>query len=138
MTTPVILRKWKPRKEFGEVGGDIIALFPTIPSDSDNYYNVLSYQHIGQHSGASPNIISDTVPATLREYDDLLKELRSLGYRGLDVVSKFTYAYQKERERVWRQQRGEQVAPRTKTKKSKKRTIRGKSQIGTSIRGMRG
>jgi hypothetical protein len=137
MSTPVIFRKWKPRREFDEEGGDIIALFPTIPSDSDNYYNVLSYQHIGQHGGASPDIVSDTVPATPSEYAGLLKELHSVGYRSLNVVSKFTYEYQKERERVWRQQRGERVAPRAKKPTAKRKSNKRLSSTPTSIRGMR-
>lgn len=138
--TPVIFRKWKPRKEFGEEGGDIIALFPTIPSDASSYYNVQSYQHIGQHGGASPDIIADTVPATPAEYADLLKELHSVGYRNLKVVSKLTYAYQQERERVWRQQMGRPdpwAKPMVK-KTVKKRATR-RSTLGmTSVRSIRG
>ena len=142
MTTPVIFRKWKPRKEFGEEGGDIIALFPTIPSDTDNYYNVLSYQHIGQHSGASPDIVADTVPATPSEYADLMKELRSVGYRDLKVVSKLTYEYQKEREREWRRSRGEAIAPlrpsyKTKKPTAKRKSTKRSSSTPTSMRGMR-
>ena len=73
----VIFRKWKPRPEFDEEGGDIIAL---LPDTEVNYGNIESYQHIGQHGEASVGIIRDTIPARPHEYADLLAELRSIGY----------------------------------------------------------
>jgi hypothetical protein len=57
--------------------GNIIAFFP------DDKYNdkfIWSYQHVGQHSGASPELIDELQLATPEEYKDLLDELISIGY----------------------------------------------------------
>lgn len=79
--TPVIFRKFDD--------GDIIALFPTLPSDSDFVeVTCLSYMHIGQHCAASLEIISGTKPAKPNEYKDLLTELQSIGYSDLKVYKR--------------------------------------------------
>lgn len=67
--TAVVFRKWVKRN-----GGGIIALFPEIPCDAYRYY-CLSYQHVGQFSGADYNgVIARTGPAIEEEYADLKKE----------------------------------------------------------------
>lgn len=57
--------------------GDIIALW------DDGYSSqwVSSYQHIGQHSEAARELITELAIATPGEYGPLLKELESRGYR---------------------------------------------------------
>ena len=62
--------------------GEVIALFPFIPSD--NYgHNCLSYQRIGQHGGATPDLMRSqyTRPSTPAEICDLACELRGIGYK---------------------------------------------------------
>jgi len=74
--TTVIFRK------FNE--GDVVALFPDIPFDTQG--NVASYSHIGQHRAADyDTVLGKTVPATETEYRRLLKELRETGYTDLEV-----------------------------------------------------
>jgi hypothetical protein len=65
MVTKVVFRKWRK-------GGNIIALFPQIPTDPTGKY-CGSYQHLGQHSSADPGIVNDTNLATPKEYAPLLK-----------------------------------------------------------------
>jgi hypothetical protein len=75
-TTSVIFRKDKD---------GVFALFPEIPAD---YYGNLceSYQHVGQHSGADyRGCIHNSKQATPKEFADLLKELRTVGYENLVV-----------------------------------------------------
>jgi hypothetical protein len=67
--TVVIFRQFK---------GEIIALFPYI---KENNGLCMSYMHIGQHSAASySGVMSDSIPVNSKEYDYLLKELKSIGY----------------------------------------------------------
>ena len=68
--------------------GDVIALFPKLftGQDNDNNQFILSYMHIGQHGGASDDLIDDLSPATADEYSDLKAELTSIGYE-LEVQS---------------------------------------------------
>jgi hypothetical protein len=74
--TDVIFRKW-PKSQ----GGDIIALFPGIPTDKYGFL-CSSYQHIGQHGGADyQHVVSATRPATATEFYPLAEELTGLGYR---------------------------------------------------------
>jgi len=82
MTTPVIFRKFKE--------GDVIALFPTIPSDYLGRY-CGSYMPIGQHSGADyDGLVMVTKLATPAEYAELLKELVQIGYDDLKVYKRET------------------------------------------------
>ena len=62
--------------------GDVIALFPKMSEGQDFYGRQLiaSYMHIGHHSGASNDLISDLSPATVDEYSNLKVELTSIGY----------------------------------------------------------
>ncbi len=84
-TTRVIFRKWR-----GEAGG-IIALFPRIPASAGFPWEMLSYEHIGQHGAADVGIIGRTRPAKPAEYADLKAELERIGYR-LEVRQRFTQA----------------------------------------------
>ena len=66
----VVFRKYKE--------GDIIALFPEI-KESD--YKVSCYQHVGQHGLTDYHeTIKCTKLATDTEYQDLKKELETIGY----------------------------------------------------------
>ena len=70
MKTIVIFRKFKE--------GDILALFPF---EEHNGPLCVSYQHIGQHSGADyGHCIDITRPAKPEEYEPLRRELVSIGY----------------------------------------------------------
>ena len=81
--TLVIFRVW--RNGYGK--SDVIALFPTIPADADSRF-CLSYEHIGQHGAAEPlGVVQATRPATKREAQPLLRELRKIGYN-LQVVAR--------------------------------------------------
>jgi hypothetical protein len=46
--------------------------------------------HVGQHAAADPGIVSETTPSTKKEYDPLLKELKTIGYTGLEIAKKIT------------------------------------------------
>ena len=58
---------------------DIIALFP---EDFDNWQRTLivSYMHLGQHSGAMPELLEELEDASPIEYAALKNELESIGY----------------------------------------------------------
>ena len=72
--TPVVFRRWND-------SGDIIALFPEIPSDKHGWH-CLSYEHVGQHGGADDHgVIAATRPVTLDEAVPLAEELTRIGYR---------------------------------------------------------
>jgi hypothetical protein len=72
-TTLVIFRRWRDT-------GDIIALFPAEPSDINGWF-CLSYERLGQHSGADYHgVIQATTPATDEEAAYLADELTKIGY----------------------------------------------------------
>jgi hypothetical protein len=83
MSTLVTFRKF--------TDGDVIALFPEnkarcgLLAHNGNQF-IMSYMHIGQHGGASDDLIDDLSPATADEYSDLKVELTSIGYE-LEVQS---------------------------------------------------
>jgi len=59
-------------------GGSVIALFPGI---NEGNGTCSSYEHVGQHGGANyAGVIARTRPAKPKEYGELLKELRRIGY----------------------------------------------------------
>jgi molybdopterin converting factor small subunit len=68
--TKVHFRKFKE--------GDVIAIFPD--EQWDLHCNVASYMHIGQHGGASPELIDELEAVDKEEYEPLQKELESIGY----------------------------------------------------------
>ena len=72
MMDKVIFRKWP--------NGDVIALFPQIAASVDGYL-CQSYMTIGQHDGATPFLMyKGTKPAKPEEYEELMAELKQLGY----------------------------------------------------------
>lgn len=73
--TKVVFRKFPE--------GDVIALFPDEAYDWHG--NIMSYLHIGQHGGASPDLLDELENATESEYSDLFSELESIGYN-LEVI----------------------------------------------------
>ncbi len=82
--TAVIFRKWNLRNRSKSLC-NIIALFPYVDA-GNGYCN--SYEHVGQHGGASySGVFSQTTPATPDEYKDLAEELTSLGYN-LEIMQR--------------------------------------------------
>lgn len=73
--TRVVFRKWYKK----EHGSEVIALFP---DDLDPRTGLVqSYEHVGQHGGASYTaVIGNTKPAMPEEYADLKRELESYPY----------------------------------------------------------
>jgi hypothetical protein len=68
--------------------GTVFALFPHNVADHKG--NVLTYQHVGQHSsGEYSHCLKTSRPAAESEYKDLKKELESIGYN-INVVHKQT------------------------------------------------
>lgn len=68
--TIVIFRLWKNRT--------VLALFP---EDTNKSGVCSSYEHVGQHGGASyTHCIKVTTPATEAQYKELAEELESIGY----------------------------------------------------------
>ena len=66
---------------------EVIALFP---EEYTNWEKTLisSYMHIGQHSGASPELIDELEEATKEEYRELLEELEHvIGYGDLEILN---------------------------------------------------
>ena len=76
--TPVVFRVWRRKPKFkGDI--DVIALFPEILGRTGM---VWSYEHVGQGGDAFYHLVVEkTRPAKPKEYRDLAKELRGLGYK---------------------------------------------------------
>jgi hypothetical protein len=86
---PAVLRVWRD-------GGEVFALFPTLPGDQYGRYCV-SYAHIGQHSVADYwYCVHMSRPATVAESTGLIQELEQIGYR-LRMVQRATQAMHNER-----------------------------------------
>lgn len=97
--TPVIFRVWKDTN-------DVIAFFPTIPSDYKGLY-CESYMHVGQHSSACRSLLTDvTRLAKPEEYESLLRELVSIGYDDLKVYSRQSPAMREEYKEELDRQKG--------------------------------
>lgn len=83
---PVVFRKFDD--------GSVIALMPSLNHESGatNYGRIMSYMHVGQHDEASPDLTHVTARASQQEYQDLLDELKMIGY---DVVvrDRLNYRY---------------------------------------------
>ena len=87
--TDVIFRKWTSN-------GNIIALFPGIPSGLNARHYCVCYEHLGQH-GSSPLALSlHTIPAKPSEYAELKRELEVTGYT-LRVVKRVTVRHHNSR-----------------------------------------
>ena len=72
-TTPVVFRRWRD-------GGDIIALFPEIPTDLYGQF-CEAYEHVGQHGGADYHgVIQATEAVSNEDAASLAAELRRIGY----------------------------------------------------------
>lgn len=72
--TIVIFRKFEE--------GDIIALMPNDSwIDGGGEILITSYQHHGQHSGASAKLLKELNECSEEEYRDLKEELEDIGYR---------------------------------------------------------
>ena len=70
--TKVIYRTWE--------NGSVIALFPELPSDRNGHY-CMSYEHVGQHGGASTGLVqAHTRRSTHNEIKPLAQALTSIGY----------------------------------------------------------
>jgi len=69
--TVVIFRKFKD--------GAVIALFPEIQADRC-CSSCQSYLHVGQHGAANYDLVNKSKLASPKEYEDLKKELESIGY----------------------------------------------------------
>lgn len=82
--TPVIIRSWKKSE-----GGGWIALFPEIPADANGLL-CQSYERIGQHGGASFQIIGHTLPATPEQIEEALAELAAIGHENLVIRKRYT------------------------------------------------
>lgn len=61
--------------------GDVIALWPEVSAPG----LISSYMHVGQHSGASADLIKELRAATVEEKAALAAELRSIGYDVTDA-----------------------------------------------------
>ena len=71
--TPVVFRRWRD-------GGEIIALFPGIPTDIYGQF-CEAYEHVGQHGGADYHgVIQATEPVSNEDAASLAAELRRIGY----------------------------------------------------------
>jgi len=87
--TLVIFRRWRD-------SGNIIALFPELPSDYQGYF-CDAYEHVGQHGGADYHgVIQATKPVSLEEAADLIRELERIGYR-LKPIKRASYRHHEAR-----------------------------------------
>jgi hypothetical protein len=75
--------------------GDVIALFPEIPADYLGHH-CMSYQTIGQHGAASPDLSHCTRAATADEIRPLRAELERMGYN-IHEVKRITAAMHRAR-----------------------------------------
>jgi len=78
---------------------DAIALFPEIPC---NDTLIQSYQHVGQHGGASLNLLlALTRRATAKETEVLSGELQQIGYTNLRPVLRVSAKMRRKRDEAW-------------------------------------
>lgn len=56
---------------------DVVACLLDVEA---NKYNVVTYEHVGQHGEGEISAMRNFSPATPEEYSDLKEELESLGY----------------------------------------------------------
>ncbi len=73
----------KTRVRFVFLEDSVIALFPDEIADGKG--NIASYQHVGQHGAASPDLMDIPRKADALHYDALATELEGLGYN-LEVI----------------------------------------------------
>jgi hypothetical protein len=88
----VVFRRWRDT-------GDIIALFPELPSDLYGDH-CDAYEHVGQHGGADYHgVVQHTKPCSPDEAADLAAELRTIGYV-LKPVKRASYSHHEARRRL--------------------------------------
>ena len=94
MTDLVVFRKWRDT-------GDIIALFPELPSDLQGWY-CDAYEHVGQHGGADfHGVIRATTPVEPEEATDLAQELTRIGYN-LRPIKRASWRHHEKRRQAAR------------------------------------
>lgn len=74
----------KTKVVFRKFEGEVTAIFPDETWNLNG--DLVSYAHIGQHGPATREYRSISEPCTKEEYQDLLKELKNLGYN-LKVIN---------------------------------------------------
>jgi hypothetical protein len=84
--TLVVFRKYRSSCKnvyIGDPPYDIVALFPEISGSYADPNICMCYEHIGQHGQANYYycVHELTSPAKPEEYEDLKKELESIGYK---------------------------------------------------------
>jgi hypothetical protein len=67
-----------------ETGKDLFAFFPFL-KESPGFF--LSYSHLGQHSQCCLDYALESREATMNEAEYLYKELVSIGYNDLEIIS---------------------------------------------------
>lgn len=100
--TDVIFRAWRGT-------GEVIALFPyeSYGTNRGEWWLCQSFEHIGQHSAASIELIGTTREARPDEYADLMRELQGRGYR-LRVIKRVNRNKMRETaESQWQAGRGQ-------------------------------
>ena len=94
--TKVIFRTWKDT-------GEIIALFPEIPSSTVSHDLCESYMH-GQHGCVNPYLMLDrknTIPVTDEaKKNELREELEKIGYR-LQEMQHISHVMHRKRREAW-------------------------------------
>jgi len=65
---------------------DLYAFFPDIVSDMKG--NLTAYSHADQHGGCCIEYANQSHEALKFQYEDLLKELESIGYDDLLILNK--------------------------------------------------
>jgi hypothetical protein len=66
---------------------DSLGVFAYFPEIKHNDELNTCYAHIGQHSGCYPQYAEECKEANYNQYQDLLKELISIGYTNLEVLN---------------------------------------------------
>jgi len=67
-----------------EAGEDLFAFFPFLKESPETF---LSYSHLGQHSQCCLDYALESREASMNEAEDLYKELVSIGYNDLELIS---------------------------------------------------
>jgi hypothetical protein len=84
----------KTKVIYKKLDGEVIALFPEIPATQSSY-DILSYMHVGQHTAASVELMSNP-PAKPVEYMPLHEELILIGY-DLKICKRCSYKMRLQR-----------------------------------------
>jgi hypothetical protein len=79
--------KFLIEKTEGELECNVFAFFPDLKHDNSEPKLFTSYAHVGQHSACHLGYANECKEADFAEYQDLLKELISVGYKNLNVLN---------------------------------------------------